>query len=453
MLVYVARESGGMEAAMAFSDYDTYEKPDEDYDDFDYDDFEDGDLGQHCGVLAGLSFDEREQAIEEHMATEDELLASKLVDLLDYECSEGPIARGMADLLSKETLNDVRRFAKYMGLEGAHDLDEELLIGEIVAHVEDEDAIGDIVAQLSEHHMNALRDLAERGGIWTIDADDIVSLRNLPNHEVGLSYVFHEKGQFTFVMPDEAIDVVRSLDWDTMLSQAAQYRQLVDFVNNLTELVGIVSMWDVIWEYRRCYPDGYQTEHEIVMAMVQAVGDQIADFNILENEAREMYVLHYELFWAYEEEMDITENPFFIEPITHGELGDMLKALMIQQREHDPHPLTPEMLEERNLYMWKLRQEPVWALTQYLDSHVPDVADDYYFADRAVEGLVGDAKWGLPDDGAQRFFDILEANDFVPGADQIQDLLDLWSDVVAALPTWPNNGWAPIELAALSDEY
>ena len=122
--------------------------------------------------------------------------------------------------------------------------------------------------------------------------------------------------------------------------------------------------------------------------------------------------------------------------------------LIKQQEGKEPRPIGDDMLSATNLYEWKLRQEPALAFTQYLDAHVPASGDDYYFADKVMEDLLNDAMWGIVSQGAQRLFDILENNGFVPGAEQIQDVLDLWVDLNNGLPIWPNNGWAPIELAS-----
>ena len=87
----------------------------------------DADYGQHCGVLAGLTFEEREQAIDDHMMRDDDELAERLVDLLETECSQGPIAHGLSELLAKEDPVDARRFATYLGLEGVRAMrDDEL---------------------------------------------------------------------------------------------------------------------------------------------------------------------------------------------------------------------------------------------------------------------------------------------------------------------------------------
>ena len=416
----------------------------DDYDDFD-DDF-DGGFPYHKGVLAGLTFEEREQAIENHMSNRDDDISERLIEILDEWCVEGPLVRGLVDLLRSENRMDVHRFANYLGMEGANDLKGDDLYSEVVAHIGDDRAVQDIVNELSEYHIEALRELAECGGRWDVRERDIVSLRKLPVHEVGISYIFHDGDTFSFIMPDEVVQVAKTLDWDEALGKAKAYREVIDVVDKLVELRGIVPAREAIDEYKRCYPDGYSEDAQIVPLLMRAVAEETAEFDLLQNAAHELFILHYELFMGYREEMGIDGDPYFMEPIHHGELGDMLEGLLDQQAGKDPRMLTDEMLAADNLFEWKLKQPPVWAFCQFLDAHVPDVRDDYYFADRVIEELLEDAKWGIADTGAQRCFAVLEQNDFIPEADEIQTVLDLWMNLLNGLPVWPNNGWSPNDL-------
>ena len=418
---------------------------DGDYDDFE-DDIDPADYEQHRGVLAGLSFEEREQAIRDHMARGDDAMAEHLASLLDDDCERIPLTRNLAELLKAENVYDVRRFGKYLGVEGAHTMSGEELIPAVVARVADAGPVQVILDDLSEHHIAALRMLAEKGGRWDVAEADIVSLRELPLRELGFSYIFHEGETFSFVMPDEILAIAGQLDWDGAMAKARRYRELTDLVDIMVELRGIVPIGDVVSEYQRCYPEGFGTLQEIVRLIIQAVAEEIANYDLLETPSREMYVLHYELFWAYEEVMGLEDDRYVSEPITHGELGELLENLLREQEGKEPRPIEPEMLSATNLYEWKLRQAPAFALTQYLDEHVPATADDYYFADKVMEELIDDAKWGVMNQAAQRLFDILDKNGFMPGPEQIQDILDLWTDLSNGLPIWPNNGWAPSEL-------
>ena len=441
-------ENGRFDTGLQGHDHD-HER---DYEDGDYEeeDFDEEDYIQHRGALAGLSYDEREQAIRDHITNSDESITDRLIALLDEDSEDIPLTSKLIELLAAENIHDVRRFASYLGMDAIRGSSDDELLQAVVEKVADANAVQVIVDDLAEHQIAAMRKLAELGGRWDVEEQDIVTLRDLPIHELGLSYVFHEGRMFSFIMPDEVLAIAKDIDWDAAINKARTYRELVDLVDDVAELRGIAPIQDVIAEYRRCYPDGMQELHEIVSCLLLAITEGIAGYEVLETPSRQMYVLHYELFWAYQEVMGLEDEEYVIESVNRGELGDFLESLISQQEGKEPRPLTPEMLQAHNLFDWKLRQEPSMAFCRYLDEHVPAACDDYYFADKVMEELLSDAMWGIVDKGAQRLFDTLERNGFVPEAHQIQDMLDLWSNLCNGLPIWPNNGWAPMELA--SDE-
>ena len=422
-----------------------------DYDDDDYDfdddyDYDSADYEQHRGALAGLSYEEREQAVREHMIRTDASIAGRLVELLDDECEGIPLTRSLFELLNAENPHDVRRFAGYLGMGDTRELQGDDFIAAVVKKAGDVQAMQVILNELTEHHIASLKRLAEMGGRWDVEEDDVTSLRDLPVHELGFSYVFHEGTTFSFIMPDEVLAISGEFDWEGACAQARRYRELVDVADDLVELRGIVPVADIVAEYQRCYPDGLDSMRSIVAYLLQGAAEGVASYELLETPEHMLYALHYELFWAYEDVMGIEQSEYVSEPVTHGELGDLLEDLLKQQEGKEPRQLESDMLAANNLFEWKMCQGPAQAFVRYLDAHVPAIRDDYYFADKVVEELLSDAMWGMMDRGADRLFTILEQNDFIPEPDQIQDVLDLWSNLGNGLPVWPNNGWAPNEL-------
>ena len=401
---------------------------------------------QHRGALADMPYDERAHAIDEHMEQLDPPSHQQLVDILDDERTGAPFTRKLTELLSHDALYDVTQFARVIGLKGARNLSGNDLFAAIATHLSDDGALRDAVNSLSEFRITALHELVKRNGLWKVREEDIVSLRDLPSHKTGLSYVFHEGDTFSFVMPDETPKVACMLNWDDLLAQARMYRELVTVVDKIADLRGIAPLQDVCDEYRRCCPNGYETSEEIRDRLLQAVAEERANFSLLQTATGDLYVLHYELFWQYEENTGRESDSYFTEPIVKGEFDEMLKGLVARQADKEPRPLTQEMLDARSMLDWRLDQGAARAFVQYLDAHVPDRCDDYFFADKVIEELAFEAMWGLGTDSANQLFEILEANDFVPGADQIQEILDLWSNLCNTQPVWPNNGWSPVEL-------
>ena len=62
-----------------------------------------------------------------------------------------------------------------------------------------------------------------------------------------------------------------------------------------------------------------------------------------------------------------------------------------------------------------LRIPEVQELRSYLDAHVPDDADDYFFADDVIEEFLYDMRFGMPGTNSiQYYLNILDEYGFVP---------------------------------------
>jgi len=97
---------------------------------------------------------------------------------------------------------------------------------------------------------------------------------------------------------------------------------------------------------------------------------------------------------------------------------------------------------ERNL-----RLPAVCALRDYLDAHVPDTEDDYFFADAVIEDLIDYMTFGMVGTQAfQAYWEILQDHGFMPDEAHFHKVLDLLMNMANSMPTWMNNGWAPNEL-------
>ena len=109
--------------------------------------------------------------------------------------------------------------------------------------------------------------------------------------------------------------------------------------------------------------------------------------------------------------------------------------------------LDEDMRTSGDVYYWRERRPAVRALRNYLDAHVPDDADDYFFAEKVIEDLIDYMQAGFVSANSVRdYLIILEDNGFVPDEAHLRKVLDLLMNMSNAMPTWVNNGWAPTEL-------
>jgi hypothetical protein len=90
-----------------------------------------------------------------------------------------------------------------------------------------------------------------------------------------------------------------------------------------------------------------------------------------------------------------------------------------------------------------LSQKSTRDLIAYLDAHVPDGCDDYFFAENFVESVIDEAR-DFCDIGF--LMDRFREDEFVPTEAQLNHLLELILAMVNDVPKWTNNGWSPNEL-------
>ena len=136
--------------------------------------------------------------------------------------------------------------------------------------------------------------------------------------------------------------------------------------------------------------------------------------------------------------------------VEKGPVGRTVKSLLREQQGKSARSVSQDMIDARDPFTWKEGQPCVRSMHGFLDAHVPDDRDDYYFADKVIEDLLEELKWDQPKQTLQRGFEIMQDNGFTPNEADMQTVLNLLMGMANGLPVWPNNGWAPDELAAAS---
>ena len=407
--------------------------------------------GQHRGILAGLSEEERKRVVREHFEA-DRTFKIAPAEQLKQSCEKGDLHRTLHDLLELDTKEKLQDIASLFGIRGISKLRKGELVDVLVERIPTKENLQIMLSALGEGALCGLRALTNGIGVMHVQEDDIVSLARLPRPITGLCYVFYDGyGLFSFVMPDEMLPLAREVDWDDLISRKQRYYKLVNVAEAVVQLRGLAPVDDVAGECRRLYPGMYEQSVDFVDDLLESVASGFASYSIVDD-GDEMYLLSYSLEWQREYDLgEDTENgseddDWDAPVIDRGPLGETAEYLLKAQGGKEPRPLELEMLKDGDLYHWKEKQPAVITLRNYLDANVPDVRDDCYFSDKVIEELLGEMMWGAQRDSVQRYLDILKDNDFLPREQQAQHVLDLLSNMANSLPVWPNNGWAPFEL-------
>lgn len=428
--------------------------------------------GQHRGVLAGLGPKEREEAIRKHMnelhpESEDDPWSRKgaLISL----CIPGDPVFGLQEIVelrnkvtyeklqesTEKLIEDFQSHGKAGkdGLKRAIALKEELqdnydyesTVKRDVERFQDPYVLQWIVNSLSESQIERMRALAEEGGYRSCPTDPPPSLDAAPGLVEGLCYLFHTEDAFHVVMPREVVPLARELDWEQALAYTQYSQRVSTYFECVTELRGIVELEGALDEFVRSFDDGSHSKDEVYEALLDCMEDEQVSSTLLQTDEGD-YLLHYELFEMYQEDRE--EDPYPDVYMMEGPITNLLRNLLKVQSAKEPRPVTDEMMSYGSLFSWRLAQPPARALRSFLDEHVPDDVDDYFFADGVMEGLVSEQMLGIAKGSVDVFFRTLEDYGFIPDESQVQPLLTLWQNMCNGLPIWPNNGWSPNEIAS-----
>ena len=429
--------------------------------------------GQRKSVLLGMDDEQRDAAIMRHMHEQDEerdgySLQNAIDKTLESWCTAGPLRTSLADLVldeelptKDELLEQIDKAAEASMVEGddgslalPDDIAEEYerrrdLVrtqgpAAYLAHdLADPDSLVGLLEGLSLNELQSLKRLVEHAGSMRYTRSDITSLKGFLRPLRGVCYLFREGDVYTYVIPDETYQALQEVDWDRLERVGERRERWTHFAEELVELRGIVPYHQAVLAYMKAHPDDYTNASDMHDDLYAAAEDELIAVYFLSTEEM-VYLLHFELMEVYMDDKGLRLRDAGI--IEQGELGSNLENLLAMHEEKEPRVPTAEMLAESSVFHWKEKQPPARALRDFLDAHVPDGADEYYYADKVMEDLLEEAKWGITKGSVNAFFEILEDNGFIPDESQVQQLLTLWQNLCNGLPVWPNNGWSPNEL-------
>ncbi len=394
--------------------------------------------GQHRGALVGMDEDERERRVIEYIdksISEDDH-GQRALQMLDSYCLPGDPVYTLDELLWRDrNRKPGTRVAKMIEANKTDD--------DFFRTLVDPEVLQDDLVNFSEHELELLRELAAKGGRWHFPAASLSTLKGVPRYIRGLCYHFHDADGYLAVMPKEVVAASQRVDWDEPLSYARKRTEMLHFMELISELRGILTLDEAFAAYRVAYPRGFETYFDVFDILFESLDSLEFGGCVLET-PDESYLMHFELFFDYLRSHGI--RPGDSDAYFEGELDGLPEVVRKHQRGKEARVLTKEMLASDSVFTWASEQPPARAMRNYLDTHVPDDADDYFFAEKVLEDLLPEVFIGFFESGTQVFFDILESNGFIPDYSQVNKLLGLWQNMCNGLPNWPNNGWSPNEL-------
>jgi hypothetical protein len=288
--------------------------------------------------------------------------------------------------------------------------------------------------------------MEEKGILWiredeaTVDHMECVPIPPYLN-------LYYNQHKFAYVMPSELLDATATIDMDEIVSKREDLQTIRDYAAIMTELCGIVSVDDFLSAYDKNHPDPLDEESAFnileLLSVTSAIGWTLWE-NDEDLEDDELYIISALLLNSDQEDEEEDEDD---EEKKEENLFHFRQYLLARHQQIPLKQYDIEEIRQTGLFDYVTSVPEVRALRDYLDAHVPDDQDDFYFADNIVDALYNFLDWTLnPSDIIDVLCDhglFFDDDDI----DETNDMLKVLYTAMNAMPHWTNNGWTPDELA------
>lgn len=394
--------------------------------------------GQHRGALAGLDPSEKEARLRAYLAKEyQETQAGAeneaFLHALKHKCFQGQPAQTLDEAYAKLNKYELQDMARSLGITGpVSTMKKAELLRQIKARSPmDAAGLRSLMRTLSEDDLRDLQRLVEADGTCSVSDHQALKQGKPMLSMFPLTLTYHRDGQFVTVMPQEALDALAPIDWEAEFARAKRYDRIVDFFNLVVDLRGLVHIEDAVEEcIERTGIDPSAEDDDFMSMLFFRVHARATGFAI-------DYL---------DEDILLIDAGFAdtLDELSPLERRDAIQKLLDEQGIKPPRPVPDELDEAGSVVGWMLRTEPVQALVAYLDEHVPDGEDDYFFARDMVSEIILAAQESI--NSFTELPEILDLYGLNPTEAQLKRVVDLAGNVFNSVPKWCNNGWAPLEL-------
>ncbi len=386
---------------------------------------------QHRGALAGLTGRKRDEAIIRYV---DEKGAGSGIDAKEQvrrfskSCMRGKPVSTLDEAYGKLNNHELRQLASAMGAQGAvSSWNKEKLLDYVVSRFpRDPDSLASRARTAGSSAMEDAWYLYEAGGRIEVADEDSLDEGALIAPLFPIILSFHQDGKFIFIMPDEVREAFSCLDWDAELARAREVDGIIHFFDLALDLRGVAYLSELMHEYVERYGESESVDIEELGYSLLASG--IGELIILDDEPVlvGMRVISALGHFPREEQVE-----------------DEARYYLVEQGKKPIRPVPDELEDAGEVVEWMIDSPEAQALIAYLDEHVPEEEDEYFWAEDTVCMLI---------DGFRAFVNPTEALKDAFGEEmpfteaQLKRVLDLSMALANAVPRWENNGWSPNEL-------
>jgi hypothetical protein len=404
--------------------------------------------GWHRGALAGLPEDERSRARQEVCQSRKDSNPGLVARVLREGSLHRRPVRTLHDVLDQHPKHDLvdhlaahPRTTPKISAARAKPYDElgknELVEALVDAVSTDAELARDSAVFATPSQYRALRELSARGGTVEFTAEQAPLYLSWEPMPVFTELYYWDR-TFTYIIPEELRASYLRLDWD----EVERRRELVGKVQRcadaLVSACGAVPFTEAYEQFCEWY-GALMGEDDFLHCLLESRDGSNVIYELWitpeDDPEAEPYLVNIELMAPPDDDMtDI------------GELDDEFDAAVLELI--DAHSLRPRRrlpreMAQTDYIAWVSSLEPLRDLRNYLDEHVPNGSDDYFYADFLTNQTVM-LRQGAADLPA--ILELFGSYGAIPSGGDVKQLADVLVKAVDACPTWLDNGWAPREL-------
>lgn len=388
--------------------------------------------GIHRGELAELSGKERDDAIFKQMDADFSDLSTIELDNLDGIALKQEPTDRLSDLLLHMDKQHLLAIARSLPVRGYSKMNKQGLANALSAALAEQSGFFEgILAFVGDSAFEDMRYLYDRGGRVDIRRDEIKTAERVPYGIGSFVGIFANDDGFAFIMPKEICELGKTVDWDGIADQYRLRGRFNKFANLMVELCGIVSYDDLAICYEKAEGMKLSTDELAERLEAAVLGNEDRSYEIWDDGDRE-YLMHFELF-----------DQGGGDDEAGGFSDSYVENLLVLHEGIPVRTPTSEMIEAVDYQAWASNQPAFLALQHFLDCHVPDSQNDFYFSDRVMETILDMSHGGYP---VEDYCEYLKSEQAVFDNRQNREFCDLLGNMIDVMPSWENNGWSAIEV-------
>lgn len=387
--------------------------------------------GQHRGVLAGLDPAERERVVNEQTK---QLARSfpraKMIEMMASSCFRGAPATTIDGVLGKLNKSELQDMAYGFGVRGAVSAMKK---GELIEAVKprvprSRDQLLQIMRVGGLRDVQNIRRLVESGGLVVVRDSEVETFSSVIAPIAPLALTYHRDGVFTTVMPADALAQLRDVDWDAEERRAREWEEVETLLSLMVDLRGVVYLGEALDELVNVHGmDARLLDEGFTEALMMAAERDAATFELS----------------FYHDEPILANTLMDLGVKNEAGFQRLVESVLAEQGNKPVRPVSQELRDAGEVARLVLKCKEAQDFMAYLNEHVPDEADDYFFAEDVTLEIIDQSRDLI---NPAEALHVLERHGFLPTEAQLKRLLELIMNLTNAVPKWTNNGWAPTEL-------